>query len=57
MRKDRLDGIGFSALLAVSLLLAANQIIIKEVNSGLQPVFFAGARSALAVVYVWLWLK
>ena len=57
MRKDRLDGIGFSALLAVSLLLAANQIIIKEVNSGLQPVFFAGARSALAVVFVWLWLK
>ena len=57
MRRDRLDGIGFSALLAVSLLLAANQIIIKEVNSGLQPVFFAGARSALAVVFVWLWLK
>ena len=57
MRKDRLDGIGFSALLAVSLLLAANQIIIKEVNSGLQPVFFAGARSALAVVFVWIWLK
>ena len=56
MRKDRLDGIGFSALTAVSLLLAANQIIIKEVNSGLQPVFFAGLRSALAIVFVWLWL-
>ena len=56
MRKDRLDGIGFSTLTAVSLLLAANQIIIKEVNSGLQPVFFAGMRSALAIVFVWLWL-
>ena len=56
MRKDRLDGIGFSALTAVSLLLDANQIIIKEVNSGLQPVFFAGMRSALAIVFVWLWL-
>jgi drug/metabolite transporter (DMT)-like permease len=57
MRKERLDGTGFAALMAVSLLLAANQIIIKEVNAGLQPVFFAGARSALAVVFVWAWLK
>jgi drug/metabolite transporter (DMT)-like permease len=57
MRKERLDGVGFSALTAVSLLLAANQIIIKEVNSGLQPVFFAGARSALAILFVWAWLR
>ena len=48
MRKDRLDGTGFAALLGVALLLAVNQIIVKEVNQGLQPVFFAGARSALA---------
>ena len=56
MRKDRLDGIGLGALLAVSLLLAFNQIIVKFVNQGLQPVFFAGLRSALAVVFVGLWL-
>lgn len=56
MRKDRLDGVGFSALVAVALLLAVNQIIVKEVNQGLQPVFFAGLRSALAVIFVWGWL-
>ncbi|MCW1920174.1 DMT family transporter [Rhodobacter sp. KR11] len=59
MRKDRLDGKGLAVLLAVTLLLAGNQIVIKLVNDGLQPVFFAGLRSALAVVFVglWLWLR
>lgn len=59
MRKDRLDGVGIGALLAVTLLLAFNQIIVKYVNHGLQPVFFAGLRSALAVVFVggWLWYR
>jgi len=56
MRKDRLDSTGIGALLAVSLLLAFNQIIVKYVNQGLQPVFFAGLRSALAVVFVGAWL-
>ena len=56
MGKDRLDGTGFAALLAVTLLLAFNQIIVKYVNQGIQPVFFAGLRSALAVVFVGLWL-
>lgn len=55
-RKDRLDAIGGSVLLAVTLLLAFNQIIVKLVNQGLQPVFFAGLRSVLAVVFVWGWL-
>lgn len=57
MRKDRLDGVGLAALIAVTFLLAVNQIVVKEVNHGLQPVFFAGARSALAVVFVFGWLK
>lgn len=58
-RKDRLDTFGVCALLAVQLLFAFNQIIIKTVNDGLQPVFFAGLRSVLAVVFVaaWLWLR
>ncbi len=58
-RKDRLDGFGLFALLAVQLLFACNQIIVKMVNEGLQPVFFAGLRSALAVGFValWLWLR
>ncbi|MBL4930036.1 DMT family transporter [Tabrizicola sp. KVB23] len=57
MRKDRLDGTGLAALLGITLLLAANQIIIKDANRGLQPVFFAGARSVLATGFVWLWLR
>ena len=56
MRKDRLDGIGVLALVGVTLLLAANQIMVKFVNHGLQPVFFAGLRSLLGTLFVWLWL-
>ncbi len=56
MRKDSLDGVGFAALISVTLLLAVNQIIVKHVSHGLQPVFFAGARSALAIVFVGIWL-
>ncbi|MDB5659572.1 MAG: EamA/RhaT family transporter [Cypionkella sp.] len=57
MRKERLDGIGLAALIVVTLLLAINQIAVKEVNRGLQPVFFAGLRSALAIVFVYGWLR
>ena len=56
MRKDRLDGFGLTLLLGVQLLLAVNQIMIKMINSGLQPVFFAGLRSLLAIGFVWAWL-
>lgn len=58
-RRDRLDAFGAGALLGVALLLAFNQIIVKLVNEGLQPVFFAGLRSALAVPFVlgWLWWR
>lgn len=55
-RKDRLDAFGGSVLLGVTLLLAFNQIIVKLVNGGLQPVFFAGLRSLLAIGFVWAWL-
>lgn len=57
MRKDRMDGVGLAALLGVTLLLAVNQIVVKEVNTGIQPVFFAGLRSALAVIFVAGWLR
>ncbi|MEY4983938.1 MAG: hypothetical protein RIR62_2204 [Pseudomonadota bacterium] len=58
-RRDSLDAFGAGALFAVALLLAFNQIIVKLVNQGLQPVFFAGLRSALAVFFVagWLWWR
>jgi drug/metabolite transporter (DMT)-like permease len=59
MRKDRLDAPGAAALTAIAALLAFNQVVIVWVNEGLQPVFFAGLRSALATVFVlvWLWLR
>jgi drug/metabolite transporter (DMT)-like permease len=59
MRKDRLDVFGFLAILMVTLFFSFNQMIIKETTIGLQPVFFAGLRSALAVVFVlgWLWYR
>jgi drug/metabolite transporter (DMT)-like permease len=56
VQKDRLDSFGTVSLVGVTLLLAFNQAIIVEVNQGFQPVFFAGLRSALAVVFVGLWL-
>lgn len=56
MRKDRLDAFGGAVLMGVTALLAFNQILIKLVNAGLQPVFFAGLRSAMAVLFVWAWL-
>ena len=55
MRKDKLDGAGIAMLLGVQGLLAFNQILVKVVNGGLQPVFFAGLRSALAIFFVWAW--
>ena len=55
-RKDRLDANGATVLLGVTLLLAFNQILVKLVNQGLQPVFFAGLRSVLAIGFVWAWL-
>ncbi|WP_435259044.1 DMT family transporter [Thioclava sp. FR2] len=56
MQKDRLDGFGAVSLIGVTLLLAVNQVIVVEVNKGLQPVFFAGLRSAMSVFAVGLWM-
>jgi drug/metabolite transporter (DMT)-like permease len=56
MEKVRLDMVGAGSLLGVTLLFAINQVIVVEVNKGLQPVFFAGLRSVLAAGFVWLWL-
>ncbi|PRY94916.1 drug/metabolite transporter (DMT)-like permease [Hasllibacter halocynthiae] len=46
--RTRIDGIGAAALAGFSLLLAFNQVVIKLVNEGLQPIFLAGVRSLLA---------
>lgn len=54
-RKDRIDAAGAFALVGFSLLLAFNQVVIRVVNEGLQPVFFAGMRSVGVVLCLWLW--
>ncbi len=47
-RKDRMDLLGGSILVAFSLLLGFNQVLVKLVNAGLAPIFQAGLRSAFA---------
>jgi drug/metabolite transporter (DMT)-like permease len=56
MKRDRLDVFGAAALTGVTALFAFNQVLIVWVNEGLQPVFFAGLRSALAVPFLLVWL-
>lgn len=56
-RKDGIDAFGAMALVAFSAFLGLNQVIIKVVNEGLQPVFWAGLRSAGAVLCLWLLVR
>ena len=43
-----MDAVGASALTGFSIVLAYNQVVIKVVNGGIQPVFSAGLRSVAA---------
>ncbi|MDV7142833.1 DMT family transporter [Tropicimonas sp. TH_r6] len=56
-RKDRIDMFGALALIGFSAFLGFNQVVIKVVNEGLQPVFWAGLRSAGAVPCIWLLMR
>jgi drug/metabolite transporter (DMT)-like permease len=56
-RKDRIDATGAALLIGFSLLLAVNQILIKLVNAGMNPVFQAGLRSAAAILPVILFAR
>jgi drug/metabolite transporter (DMT)-like permease len=56
-KKSQIDLFCAAALTGFALLLAFNQVVIKVTNGGLQPVFFAGLRSAGAVLCIWLWLR
>ncbi|MFN4099008.1 MAG: DMT family transporter [Pararhodobacter sp.] len=51
-----LDPLGFWLLLGLALLFGANNLLIKVGNEGLQPAFFAGVRSAVAVLALGLWM-
>ena len=52
MKKDRIDLFAAVSLVSFSALLGLNQVMIKIVNTGLQPVFQAGLRSLLALPLV-----
>ncbi len=56
-KKQHLDAFGATALAGFALLLAFNQVVIKVTNGGLQPVFFAGLRSAGAVICIYFWMR
>lgn len=56
-RKDDIDAFGAVALIGFAALLAYNQVVIKVVNEGFQPVFAAGLRSLGAVPCVYLWMR
>jgi drug/metabolite transporter (DMT)-like permease len=56
-RRDHIDAPGAAALVAFALLLAFNQVVVKVVNEGLQPAYFAALRSAGAAICVWLWIR
>jgi len=56
-RKPDIDAFGAASLIGFSVLLGFNQVVIKVVNGGLQPVFFAGLRSLGVIFCVWLWIR
>ncbi len=55
-RKDRLDAPGVAALFLSAALFSFNQITIAWVTEGLQPVFYAGLRSLMAIPFVLIWM-
>ena len=55
--KRDMDLAGASALIFFALLLAVNQVVIKLVNEGLQPVFFAAIRSAGGAICMVIWIR
>jgi drug/metabolite transporter (DMT)-like permease len=56
-RRDQIDASGAAALVAMALFLAFGQVVVKVVNEGFQPVFFAAVRSLGAAPCIWLWIR
>ena len=57
IRKEKIDSIGALALIVFSATMGLNQVMIKIVNDGLQPVFQAGLRSILAFFIVYAYAR
>ena len=56
-KKSKIDIFGAVALISFSLLLGINHVVIKVVNSGLDPIFFAGVRSVIAFLFLLIFMK
>ena len=56
-KKNKIDIFGAVALISFSLLLGINHVVIKVVNSGLDPIFFAGVRSVIAFLFLLICMK
>jgi drug/metabolite transporter (DMT)-like permease len=56
-KKDHIDLFGTIALISLSALLGINHVVIKVVNSGLNPIFFAGLRSVIAFIFLVIYFK
>lgn len=56
-RKERIDSFGAVTLVTFSLVLGFGQVLIKLGNGGFGPVFFAGMRSVLSLVFLLVWMK
>ena len=56
-QKANIDTFGAICLIGFSVLLGINHVVIKVVNSGLQPIFFCGLRSAIAALCILIWMK
>ena len=56
-KKTKIDAFGAIALISFSLLLGINHVVIKIVNLGLNPIFFAGIRSFIAFIFIIIWME
>lgn len=55
--KRPVDAAGAAALIGIAALLAFNQVVIKITGGGFGPVFQAGLRSAIALVFLLGWMR
>ena len=56
-QKNSIDLFGAIALISLSALMGLNHVVIKVVNSGLNPVFFAGLRSIIAFLFLLIYFR
>ena len=54
--KDKIDYTGAISLIGFSGLLGINQALIKITNEGIDPIFSAGIRSLIAMLFLLFWM-